>query len=124
MAEASRSKSVPVVVRTSQPRPTVTAVRPGASLVSETLPPLDRLTAMLGVPSLGYGWCSAVEATVTTKNVEGGPRGSGSLYLFYRASFPPGGRTRPGNPGDADRPGPGTWDACPVLTSSAAPSRS
>src|SRR6478736_4881737 len=46
MAEASRSKSVPVVVRTSQPRPTVTAVRPGASLVSETLPPLDRLTAM------------------------------------------------------------------------------
>src|SRR5690606_7992992 len=50
MAEASRSKSVPVVVRTSQPRPTVTAVRPGASLVSETLPPLDRLTAMVGSP--------------------------------------------------------------------------
>jgi hypothetical protein len=48
MALASRSKSVPVVVRTSQPRPTVTAVRPGASLVSETLPPLDRLTAIGG----------------------------------------------------------------------------
>ena len=44
IAEASRSKSVPVVVRTSQPRPTMTAVRPGASLVSETLPPLVRLT--------------------------------------------------------------------------------
>src|SRR5689334_8539829 len=50
MAEASRSNSVPVVVRTSQPRPTVTAVRPGASLVSETLPPLDRLTAIVGSP--------------------------------------------------------------------------
>ncbi len=46
IAEASRSKSTPVVVRTSQPRPTVTAARPGASFVSETLPPLDRLTAM------------------------------------------------------------------------------
>src|SRR5690606_8873237 len=43
-ALASRSKSVPVVVRTSQPRPTTTAVSPGASLVSETLPPLLRLT--------------------------------------------------------------------------------
>src|SRR5689334_23321439 len=57
MALASRLKSVPVVVRTSQPRPTVTAVRPGASLVSETLPPLDRLTAMVGSPSLvAYGF--------------------------------------------------------------------
>src|SRR5882757_1601535 len=43
-ALASRSKSVPVVVRASQPRPTTTAVRFGASLVSETLPPLLRLT--------------------------------------------------------------------------------
>src|SRR6478736_3022127 len=43
-ALASRSKSVPVVERTSQPRPTDTALRPGASLVSETLPPLERLT--------------------------------------------------------------------------------
>src|ERR1700712_923928 len=44
IALASRSKSAPVVLRTSQPRPTMTAVRPGASLLSETLPPLLRLT--------------------------------------------------------------------------------
>src|ERR1700710_1293756 len=44
IALASRSKSVPVVLRTSHPRPTVTAVRPGASLLSETFPPLLRLT--------------------------------------------------------------------------------
>src|SRR6478735_9866335 len=43
-ALASRSKSVPVVDRTSQPRPTDTAFRPGAAFVSETLPPLERLT--------------------------------------------------------------------------------
>src|SRR5215468_317167 len=44
IAEASRSKSAPVVVRGSQPSPTTTAVRPGACLDSETLPPLVRLT--------------------------------------------------------------------------------
>src|SRR4051812_7749535 len=43
-ADASRSKSAPVVDRASHPRPTSTAVRPGACLVSETLPPLLRLT--------------------------------------------------------------------------------
>src|SRR3954468_23043980 len=43
-ADASRSKSAPVVERASQPRPTSTAVRPGACLLSETLPPLLRLT--------------------------------------------------------------------------------
>src|SRR6478672_1505093 len=43
-ALASRSKSVPVVERASHPRPTMTAVRPGASFVSDTLPPLLRLT--------------------------------------------------------------------------------
>jgi hypothetical protein len=43
-AEASRSKSAPLVVRASQPRPTITARRPGASFESETLPPLLRLT--------------------------------------------------------------------------------
>jgi len=48
-AEASRSKSAPDVVRGSQPRPTMTAVSPGASLESETLPPLFRLTPI---------WCS------------------------------------------------------------------
>src|SRR3954470_22087113 len=46
-AEASRSKSAPVVVRTSQPRPTSTACSPGASLLSETLPPLLKLTLMM-----------------------------------------------------------------------------
>src|SRR5947209_1435097 len=45
MAEASRSNGFPSVVRASHPSPTVTAVRPGASLVSDTLPPLVRLTA-------------------------------------------------------------------------------
>src|SRR3954468_11301910 len=44
IADASRSKSVPVVVRTSQPKPTTTLVRPGASLVRLTFPPLVRLT--------------------------------------------------------------------------------
>src|SRR5215475_828191 len=44
IADASRSKSAPVVVRGSQPSPTTTAVRPGACLESETLPPLLRLT--------------------------------------------------------------------------------
>src|SRR4051812_17922096 len=44
IALASRSNSSPLVVRSSQPRPTVTALRPGASFVSETLPPLLRLT--------------------------------------------------------------------------------
>src|SRR5580765_5340316 len=48
-ALASRSKSAPVVVRTSQPRPTAMALRPGASLLSETLPPLDRLTLIVGL---------------------------------------------------------------------------
>src|SRR4051794_7446431 len=43
-ADASRSKSAPVVDRASHPRPTRTAVRPGACLLSETLPPLLRLT--------------------------------------------------------------------------------
>src|SRR4051794_23982730 len=52
MALASRSKSEPVVLRTSQPRPTVTAVRPGASLLSETFPPLLRLTPTALVPSV------------------------------------------------------------------------
>src|SRR3954451_9057340 len=63
MALASRSKSVPVVLRASQPRPTVTAVRPGASLLSETFPPLLRLTPT--VLSLRHGhWARS----------EGGPR--------------------------------------------------
>ena len=43
IALASRSKSVPVVVRASQPSPIVTAVRPGACLVRLTFPPLVRL---------------------------------------------------------------------------------
>ena len=46
IAEASRSKSVPVVVRASQPSPETSAVRPGASLLSETLQPLVRLIRM------------------------------------------------------------------------------
>src|SRR5664279_2732659 len=46
-ALASRSKSVPVVDRTSQPSPTATAFRPGAALVRETLPPLVRLTPIV-----------------------------------------------------------------------------
>src|ERR1700710_527850 len=44
IALASRSNARPSVVRASQPRPTTTAVRPGAALVSDTLPPLVRLT--------------------------------------------------------------------------------
>src|SRR3954462_6073382 len=51
-AEASRSKSAPVVVRTSQPSPTSTACRPGTSLDSETFPPLLRLTLMPSTPPL------------------------------------------------------------------------
>jgi len=48
-AEASRSKSAPDVARGSQPKPTMTAVSPGASLERETLPPLFNVTLM-GVP--------------------------------------------------------------------------
>src|SRR5690606_6667483 len=48
-AEASRSKSAPVVVRRSQPRPTLTVFSPGACFVSETFPPLVRLTPTLGL---------------------------------------------------------------------------
>src|SRR4051812_27144955 len=44
IALASRSKSAPVVVQTSQPRPTTTEVRLATPFVSETLPPLARLT--------------------------------------------------------------------------------
>src|SRR5947208_13506555 len=51
MALASRSKAAPVVVRTSHPSPTVTAVSPGASFDSETLPPLVRLTATRNPPT-------------------------------------------------------------------------
>lgn len=51
IALASRSKSVPVVERMSQPSPTATAVRFGASLVNETFPPLLKLTPM-SVPFL------------------------------------------------------------------------
>src|SRR3954447_4651285 len=46
IALASRSKSLPVVVRTSQPSPTTTEVRFATPFVSETLPPLARLTPM------------------------------------------------------------------------------
>src|SRR4051794_3726567 len=46
IALASRSNALPSVVRASQPRPTTTAVRPGAALVSDTLPPLVRLTVI------------------------------------------------------------------------------
>src|SRR6476646_9280844 len=54
-ALASRSKSTPVVDRTSQPRPTATAVRPGAAFVSETLPPLERLTPIVHSLSASTG---------------------------------------------------------------------
>ena len=43
IALESRSKACPSVVRASQPRPTTTADRPGASLVREMLPPFVRL---------------------------------------------------------------------------------
>src|SRR3954454_8936612 len=46
MALASRSNALPSVVRASHPRPTTTAVSPGADLVSDTLPPLVRLTVI------------------------------------------------------------------------------
>jgi hypothetical protein len=55
IAEASRSKSVPVVVRTSQPRPTITFVRPGASFERLTFPPLVRLTLTYCSESVGGG---------------------------------------------------------------------
>src|SRR4051794_32119211 len=45
-ALASRSKSAPVVVRASQPRPTMIEVRFGALLLRETFPPLVRATPM------------------------------------------------------------------------------
>src|SRR3954449_10236359 len=51
-ADASRSKSAPVVVRVSQPRPTATAVRLGAILVRLTLPPFVRVTDMYFPPVL------------------------------------------------------------------------
>src|SRR3954471_8105219 len=47
MALASRSNALPSVVRASQPSPTTTAVSPGAAFVSETLPPLVRLTLIV-----------------------------------------------------------------------------
>src|SRR3546814_20620962 len=46
-ATASRSKSAPLVVRASHPRPTNTLVRPGAALVRLTLAPLDNETDIL-----------------------------------------------------------------------------
>src|SRR3954454_16789905 len=46
IALASRSNALPSVVRASQPSPTTTAVSPGADLVSDTLPPLVRLTVI------------------------------------------------------------------------------
>src|SRR5262245_21872509 len=55
IALASRSKSLPVVVRTSQPTPTATAVRLGACFVNETLLPLLRLTLIQQQPSTRYG---------------------------------------------------------------------
>src|SRR5207247_7200664 len=45
-ALASRSWLVPVAAPTCQPSPTLTAVRPGACLLSDTLPPLVRATPM------------------------------------------------------------------------------
>src|SRR3954468_17634287 len=54
IADASRSKSVPVVVRMSHPSPTTTLVRPGASLVRLTFPPLVRLT-LTSAPNLSWG---------------------------------------------------------------------
>jgi hypothetical protein len=50
IALESRSKACPSVVRASQPRPTTTALRPGASLVSEMFPPLVRLMLMMWSP--------------------------------------------------------------------------
>src|SRR3954468_9296955 len=103
MADASRSKSVPVVVRTSQPRPTVTAVRPGASLVSETLPPLDRLTAIAGVPSF-------VKSCVRSRSYSypyergAGSGGSTSLYFLYPDLFSAGGGKTGGRGGAGTRP--------------------
>src|SRR5687767_1555465 len=52
IALASRSKSSPVVVRTSQPSPNCTAVSPGASLLRLTLPPFVRRTATGGSSQL------------------------------------------------------------------------
>src|SRR5688500_16932018 len=54
-ADASRSKSAPVVVRVSHPRPTDTAVRLGAIFVRLTLPPLARETDMCFLQLLGVG---------------------------------------------------------------------
>src|ERR671924_1758153 len=115
MAEASRSKSVPVVVRTSQPRPTVTAVRPGASLVSETLPPLDRLTAIVGSPFPRCG--TARSYSYPYERGEGYRRFQVSLLSLPKS-------TRRGYSRDVDRTDEGTCTACLVRTSSAAPSPS
>src|SRR4051794_21948140 len=53
IAEASRSYSAAEEVATSQPRPTLTARRPGASLDSETFPPLVRTTDIVLLPGVG-----------------------------------------------------------------------
>src|ERR1041384_5859907 len=82
-AEASRSKAAPGGERASQPRPTTMSVRPGACLVSDTLPPLLR---EMGIGVLrGFG-----EATPRTV------RGSGAEDA--RPSGGHGASTRPAAP--------------------------
>src|ERR1700712_1379936 len=70
-AEASRSNSAPVDERPCQPSPTITAVSPGASLVSETFAPLPSVTLIRPLPET-----SARSVQITDRSRAGrGPRG-------------------------------------------------
>src|SRR5690606_37826440 len=82
--------------------------RPGASLVSETLPPLDRLTAIVGssFPRVR----TARSYSYLLERGEGYARFQLLYFLYLRYSS------------DVDRSGAGPWTVCPVRMSSVAPS--
>src|ERR1035438_2019127 len=82
-ADASRSKSAPSDVRGSQPRPTMTAVRPGACLDSETLPPLLKLTLTFA-PLEGGGAAISKDASCdVNRSTHLAGRGKRNALDFY-----------------------------------------
>ncbi len=91
MADASRSKSSPVVVRASQPRPTCNWLRPGAAFVRLTLPPFDSAIA-IGFPLLSLQLLlSNGYPTAIVWSREGEVTSAGAVYEVD----PPVGRVRP-----------------------------
>src|SRR5919197_2433805 len=71
---ASRSKAAPSVRRTSQPKPTRILLRPGASLVSDTLPPLFNEIAIVSPSfqvSSKWGSRACLLLPVTNGGVDG-----------------------------------------------------